>query len=68
MSFTTSRFGVGDQSSRSGGGMPLDVRMIGEGSTSVSGISVRGGILTTGMPLGLGSSLNVLGTELGIRR
>jgi len=59
MSFTTSRFGVGDQSLRSGDGIPLDVHVIGEGSTSVDGVSVGGGILTTGVSAGLGSSLNV---------
>ena len=59
MSFTRSRFGVGDRSSCSGDSMPLDVRMIGEGSTSVDGVSVGDGILTTGVSPGLGSSLSV---------
>ena len=58
MSFTTSRFGVGDRSSCSGDGMPLDVRMIGERSTSIDGVFVEGGILTIGAPLKLGSSLS----------
>ena len=49
---------MGDQSSRGGDGVPLDVRIIGGGLTSANGTSAEGGILTTGVPPKLGSSLS----------